>query len=148
MKPEELLNLIKSDSIATALIEKADDFMCAERCSLIAPKIRKELFISRLGILELYSHNPMLGISVLNKIDNAAINNPIVKEIVSFMKPESFSLPDFSLNSIRNALIAPLDMGGVGLTYEEAFPILEAGVQSQEIKPIEVEYVRIQLWHS
>lgn len=147
MKPEELLNLIKSDAIATTLIESADDFTCAERCSLIAPKIRKELFISRLGILELYSHNPMLGISVLNKIDNSAINNPIVKEVVSFMKPESFSLPDFSLDSVRNTLITPLNMGGVGLTYEEALPILEAGVQSQEIKPIEVEYVRTRLWH-
>lgn len=148
MTPQELLNLIKSDAIATNLINLSQDHLCAERCSLIAPKIRKELLISRLGILELYSANPFLGILVLQKIDSAALNNPVVKEVVSFMRPESFSLPDFSLTSIRNALIAPLEMGGIGLTYEEAAPILNAGSQFQNITPLEVEHVRIQLWHS
>jgi hypothetical protein len=148
MEPKELKKLIESDEIALGFLNNCDDVLCASRCTEIAPKIPKKLLLSRIGILELYEANPSDGITVLKTIDAVSKNNPLVAEIASFMSPDTSpdSRPDFSIKIIRSSLTAPVEFGGLGLTVEQARPILLAGEQHQVITPIEVEYIRTRLW--
>lgn len=131
--------LIDSDAVAAALAAVGNDSSCADRCSEIAPKTVVETRLSRLGILSLYA-DPAAGATVLGAIDAVAADNPIVAEIRSFMGAgvHPSCLPDWSLPSIRAALTAPIEAGGLGLTAELAAPILAASERPQTITVDEV----------
>ena len=152
MTPQELKQLIQSDPEATQLIEQGNDWDCAVRCSEIAPLIRKPLPLSGMGVMSVYENDPMTGETILQTIEGIAATglNPIVARINKFIAPGvgPESLPDFSLPAIRQALVTPVEFGGIGLTQEQAGPILRAGETKQTITALEVEQVRIQLWHS
>lgn len=139
----ELKNLIENDQTAKSLFNLGHYGDCAMRLQEIAPPVRRPLPLSQLGVIELYADNPIQGVAVLDALDEAAKTNPLIRRIVAFMgpgNPES-SLPDFSLPAIRQALIAPKDVGGIGLSETAAGPILRAGEQRYEITGLDVEYV-------
>lgn len=150
MTPQELKQLIQSDPEATQLIEQGNDWDCAVRCSNIAPPIRKLLPLSQMGVLAIYEADPMTGETVLQTIEGIADTglNPIIARINRFIAPGvgPESLPDFSLPGIRQALVTPIEQGGIGLTQEQAGPLLRAGETKQVITALEVEFVRTRLW--
>lgn len=127
MTPQELKALIDGDATTKALFAAGSDVACAERCMVIAQKSLRETRLSRLGILSLYD-DPAIGYAVLGTIDAVAEGNPIVAEIKKFMEPgvHPSCLPDWSLKSIRESLTKPVQSGGLGLTAEQAGPILAA----------------------
>lgn len=146
MKPEridELRNLIDSDQTAKSLFDLRHYADCAMRLQEIAPPVRKPLPLSQLGVIELYSDNPIQGVAVLDALDEAAKTNPLIRRIVAFMGPGNpgSSLPDFSLSAIRQALIAPKPVGGIGLSETEAGPILRAGEQPDSFTGVEIESI-------
>jgi hypothetical protein len=143
MTPQELKTLIESDSAALAAFTAGADADCAIRCMSIATPATIETRLSRLGILSLYA-NPSVGYSVLATIDAVAASNPVVGVIRSFMGPEVHPecLPDWGLASIRAALTAPTESGGLGLTSDQAGPILRAAEVPQQITTGEIEAAR------
>lgn len=147
MTPQELKQLIHSDEVALDLFKQARDSDCASRCSIIAPKVAKELRLSIARLLALYQHDIQLGMTIITKFRTVAAHNQLVAELLPFMEAnaDSIGYPDFSLPPIRQTLTTPEEQGGIGLTLEQAAPILLAGEQSQTITPLEVEYVRTQL---
>jgi|688.fasta_scaffold15194_4 hypothetical protein len=138
---------IENDDIAYTLMLDGDDAACAKRCSEIMPKVPKELKLSELGILALYQHNPVMGVTVVHKIKQAQQTSLFAAIIVPFMAPGNSvdTLPDFSLELVREYLITPVQDSGVGLTEEEARPIFEAGVTPQIITQADIEYVRTRM---
>ena len=146
LSPSDLLALIHSDSLALEHFNLAQDAACATRCSSIAPKLQKELRLSELGILNLYQSDLQTGILILERIKDVAPQNKLVEKIKAFMQPGTNpeSYPDLSNAQIRIALTADIPYG-LGLTIDQARPILEAGEQMQIISPVEVEYVRTRL---
>jgi hypothetical protein len=146
--PEALKTLIESDQQATVLINAGNDYACASRCSEIAPVLNTSLPLSIMGILNLYQDNLALGGLVIATIKQVASVNPIIGEMLPFMGPSAHqtSMPDFGLPAIRQALVTPVEWGGIGLTQEQAAPILRAGESSQTITALEVEFVRTRLW--
>lgn len=143
MTPSELKALIDADQQATALAAAGNDSACAERCSVIAPKLLKETRLSRMGILGLYA-NPADGMTVLGTIDAVAEGNPVVAEIRRFMEPgvHKDCLPDWGLPSMRAALTVPVQSGGLGLTAELAAPILRAAEVSQVFTHLDIAAAR------
>ena len=148
MTPEELKALIESDPQATALVNAGNDYDCAIRCSEIAPVRNIPSPLTIMGILNLYQDNLGLGAFVVATIKQVALGNPVIGEMLPFMGPatQQDARPDFGLPAIRQALVTPVEWGGIGLTQEQAAPILRAGESSQKITPIEVEFVRTRLW--
>jgi hypothetical protein len=148
MTPQELKQLIQSDTEATQLISQGSDWACAERCVEIAPLTRKPLPLSEMGVMSLYAEDPMTAETILQTIEGVAQSNPIVARINKFIGPgvSTESLPDFSLPSIRQALVTPVEFGGIGLTQEQAGPILRSGETKQKITALEIEFVRTHLW--
>ena len=140
MTPTELKALIESDQVAMDLLTSHGDFTaCAARCSLIAPKIVRETRLSRLGIRSLYS-DITVGQAVLETIDAVAQQNPIIDDVRRFAEPgvHPSCLPDWGNSLIRTALTAPTIQGGVGLTAEQAAPILAAAEYQQTISADDV----------
>lgn len=117
---------------------------CATRVREIADPIRKPLPLSQMGILAIYESQIGLGEFVLQRIDETALVNPVVKRFLSFMKAGGSveSLPDFSLPSIRAALTLDQSEGGLGLTLEQAAPILAAGVQPDETDHVTIAQLK------
>lgn len=150
LTPQELLALIRSDTLATQYMNQSKDYECAARCSDIAPVVPKELRLSFVGVLSLYRDIPAQGAYINKRLREVAANNEMVADIVAFMSSAtpSESYPDFSIAPIRQALTTPVNQGGAGFTQEQVQRILDAGVQKQEVSVLEVEQVRIQLWHS
>jgi hypothetical protein len=146
MTPLEIKALIQSDAEASRLLDAKNDSACAERCSLIAPKLLKETRLSRLGVLSLYG-NQADGLSVINAIKAAALSNPLWAEVWAFMQPgnDAVCLPDFADDQVRAALKVSTQSGGLGLTQALADPILRAAEMMQTISPLEVEYVRTRI---
>lgn len=142
MDPDKLRGVIRSDHQAV------EDYMarrfsdCAARVNAIAPPKAKVCPLSRLGIIALHRANGNLAATVLQKLDAAAQINPMIAEVVQFMKAEARELPDFGIEEIRQALVAPVSFGGVGLTSQEAEPILAAGVEPDSTTPFEIETLR------
>lgn len=140
--PDKLRGVIRSDHQAV------EDYMarrfsdCAARVNAIAPPKAKVCPLSRLGIIALHRANGNLAATVLQKLDAAAQINPMIAEVVQFMKAEARELPDFGIEEIRQALVAPVSFGGVGLTSQEAEPILAAGVEPDSTTPFEIETLR------
>ena len=148
LTPQELLALIRSDTLATQDMNQQKDYECAERCTEIAPVVPKELRLSFVGVLSLYRDIPAQGAFINKRLSEIAVNNEMVADIVAFMSSAtpSESYPDFSIAPIRQALTAPVNQGGAGFTQEQVQRILDAGVQKQEVTLLEVEYVRTRLW--
>lgn len=143
MKSADLLVLIQSDEQASALFAAGDDTGCAVRCSVIAPKVVRETRLSRLGVRSLYA-DPTVGQTVLATIDVVAQSNPIIADVRRFAEPgvHPSCLPDWGHPSIRSALIAPVEAGGLGLNAEQAAPILAASEYPQTITQDDVAAVR------
>lgn len=148
MTPEDLKALIESDQQATALINAGNDYACAIRCSEIAPVRNIPSPLTIMGILNLYQDNLSLGAFVIATLKQVAQVNPVIGEMLPFMGPstQQDARPDFGLPAIRQALVAPVEFGGIGLTQEQATPLLRAGESPQTITPLEVEHVRTRLW--
>jgi hypothetical protein len=146
--PEALKALIESDQQATVLINAGNDHACASRCSEIAPVKNIPSPLTIMGILNLYQDNLALGAFVIATIKQVALENSVIGEMLPFMGPatQQDARPDFGLPAIRQALVTPVELGGIGLTQEQAAPILRAGESSQTITPLEVEFVRTRLW--
>lgn len=146
MTLEDLKILIVGDTEASQLMAEKNDFGCAARCSVIAPKLLKETRLSQLGILNLYA-NPIDGMTVIQTITSISEANPVFALVESFMKanvhPEM--LTNFAHPVIRASLILSAENGGLGLTQELANPILRAAEIPQTITAIEVEYVRTRM---
>jgi hypothetical protein len=137
---QSLRQLIKLDEQATALFQQGRYGDCAVRCVELAPKVPKPLQISKLGIIAIYSHDPAMAAQVLAALESAAKVNPIISVMVSFMgpgNPES-SLPNFGDPNVRAALTAPQPVG-LGLTPQQAAPLLAAGEQPDTITGQDVE---------
>jgi hypothetical protein len=137
----QLAQLIAADPQAAELYRRAQFADCAARCREIAPRVYQAAKLSRIGILNLYPTNPNVAVSILEAIEAAAANNRLFREVYSFMAPGTApeQLPDFGLQPIRAALIAPQSVGGIGLTAEQAGPILAAGEQPDNITALDVE---------
>jgi hypothetical protein len=137
---QSLRQLIKLDEQATALFQQGRYGDCAVRCVELAPKVPKPLQISKLGIIAIYSHDSAMAAQVLAALESAAKVNPIISVMVSFMgpgNPES-SLPNFGDPNVRAALTAPQPVG-LGLTPQQAAPLLAAGEQPDTITGQDVE---------
>lgn len=150
LTPQELLNLVQSDQVATAYMSQGKDSECAKRCSDIAPLIPKPLKLSFSGVLHLYKDDPSKGVYINKRLRELASTSDLIKDVVDFMShfTPSESYPDFSLAPIREALTTPVEQGGAGFTQAQIQRILDAGVQKQEVTPLEVEFVRTRLWQS
>jgi hypothetical protein len=140
MTPQELKALIESDETATRLANAGSDSDCAVRCGEIAPRLPKQLRLSFAGLLSLYQHDTATGMFIINKLRQVAARNSIVAELLPFMAAtaDATGWPDFSLPPIRQTLTAPEENGGIGLTVEQAMPILSAGEQAQVFSAGEV----------
>lgn len=148
MTPHDLKELIISDSKATTLLNQGNDWDCALRCSEIAPIIIISSPLTIMGILNLYRDNLALGGLVIATIKQVASINPIIAEMLPFMGPstQQDARPDFGFPAIRQALITPIELGGIGLTPEQAAPILRSAEIKPTITALEVEFVRTRLW--
>lgn len=137
----ELQHLIAGDPVADDLFRRGQYADCAHRCRQIAPKVYAPAKLSRIGILGLYANAPTVAIAILEAIETAAANNRLFREVYSFMAPGTApeQLPDFGLPPIRAALTAPQEHGGIGLSHEQALPLLVAGEQPDDITALDVE---------
>ena len=146
MTPAELKILIEGDTEASQLMAAKNDFACAARCSLIAPKLLKETRLSQLGILNLYAI-PIDGMTVIETIATISESSPLFALVESFIKPNvhPHMLTDFAHPGIRAALIVSVENGGLGLTEKLANPILRAAEIPQTITALEVEFVRTRM---
>lgn len=136
MTPSELKSLIESDAEATALANAGNDEACAVRCSVIASK---QIVPTRLGdvnIVGLFS-NPIDGETVCQTIEAVAEQNPVVKRAWRWAAPGAPGI-DVGDAKVRAMLVAPTNLGGVGLTQEQAAPILAAAEQQQRFTAAQI----------
>lgn len=141
MDPQEIRDSILASAELRQLAEAGRDGDIAAALTRISPTSFRPLRLSELGLLALYSSDPLMGEQVLTRIESvAAAGNPIVRRVLKFMQPgvPESSLPDFSLPGIRAALTAPADSGGLGLSAELAAPILEAMQVVETVSAAEV----------
>jgi hypothetical protein len=140
IEPQQLRQLIASDPEASAAFNQKRYGDCAVRCSAIAPKITKPLPLSKMGIIALYRDDPSLAAHVLAALESAAKVNPIISVMVSFMGPGNpeNSYPNFGDPNVRAALTA-MQPVGLGLTPQQAAPLLAAGEQPDTITGQDVE---------
>lgn len=139
----ELSALIQSDPEASALFAAGNDTGCAARCVKIAPKELRPTKLGRLGILGLYA-DPAVGAVVLGTMQAVAAANPVVAWVWDAMAPvvQPENMPDWSLPQIRGSLTVSAESGGIGLTAEQAAPILAAAEYAPTITADEVSAVR------
>jgi hypothetical protein len=129
MSPEELRKLILSDREAKKLAESGAADMCAARCRAIAPKETRETLLTELSILRL-SADPITAETILQTMEAIATQNPLLKRALKWMQPGAPGL-DFGNPVVRQMLTLPVESGGVGLTEEQARPLLAAA----EVEP-------------
>ena len=136
MTPAELKSLIESDTQATALANAGNDESCAARCSVIAPK---QIVPTRLGDINIVSlfADPVVGESVCQTIEAVAEQNPIVKRAWLWAEPGKPGL-DVGDVRVRAMLVTPTNLGGVGLTEEQAAPILAVAEQQQKFTAAQI----------
>lgn len=135
-----LAELIQSDAQAKQLFEQQAFGDCAIRCCEIAPRVPKVLRLSKIGVLNVYIADRATGHLLLKRLAELAKTNPDAALMIEFMgpgNPES-SFPDFGLPEIRMALTAPQPMG-LGLTPQQAAPLLAASEQPDRITGQDIE---------
>jgi len=139
---DKLRGIIQADDQALTHYMARRFADCALRVNAIAPPKPTVCRLSRLGIISLHRTDANLAQSVLQKLDAAALVNPLIAEVIAWMKPDANQLPDFGIEEIRIALTAPTNFNGVGLTAEEAAPILAASVEPDSTTPLEIEELK------
>lgn len=141
MNTAELKALIESDQQAREHFTAGRDTQCAERCSVIAPQVYRECRLRWNRLVALYP-SLALAASVKAKIDAAAASSPVVAEIAKSLQADSQDPCDIGHATVRALLTAPTNQGGIGLTADEAAPLLAAGRQLQTITANEVSACR------
>ena len=129
MTPAELKTLIESDAEALALAIAGNDEACAVRCAIIAPKRIVSTRLGDINIVGLFA-NPIDGETVCQTIEAVALQNPVVKRAWRWATPGAPGI-DVGDLKVRAMLVAPTNLGGVGLTQEQAAPIMAAAEQPQ-----------------
>lgn len=124
MTPQQLRTLIESDPQARSLAESGAADLCAARCREIAPKVTTETRVTELTVLAAYP-NPADGEAVMQKIETAAkaATGAVVKRALKWLQPGAPGV-DIGDERIRAMLTTPVAAGGVGLTAEQARPLL------------------------
>jgi hypothetical protein len=138
MTPNELKTLIESDAEASQCWADRRDAACAARCSVIAPVIYREARLRWNRIAALYSD---LGTAanVRAKIEAAALTNPLVADIADSLKASSQDPCDLGHPTVRALLTLSTNHGGIGLTQQEAAPLLAVGTQRQAFSTDDVQ---------
>jgi len=136
MTPSELKSLIQSDAEATALANAGNDEACASRCGVIAPKVLIPIRLGDINIVSLFT-NPVDGETVCQTIEAVADQNPVVKRAWRWAAPGAPGI-DVGDAKVRAMLVAPTNLGGVGLTQEQAAPILAAAEQQQRFTAAQI----------
>jgi hypothetical protein len=131
MTPQELKEIILGDSLATSLATAGNYTECATRCELIAPPRIVEKFVGELGVFSLYE-SPVQAEAVIQKIENVALVNPVVKRLLKWIQPGAPGI-NFGDLRVRYMLTLPIEQGGVGLTNEEALPLLRSAEVQRNI---------------
>lgn len=129
MTPSELKSLIQSDAEATALANAGNDEACAARCGVIAPKVIVPKRLGDINIVSLFA-NPADGEAVCQIIEAVANSNPVVHRAWRWAAPAAPGI-DVGDPKVRAMLVAPVNLGGVGLTPEQAAPVLAAAEVAQ-----------------
>jgi hypothetical protein len=149
MTPQELKALILSDEQATSLFNQGKDWECSLRCMDIAPKVRKKLQLTRIGLLKLFSDaNGLPGAIVANAILDSIVaisaQNSLVAKVYDFTGPSTNpdSIFDWADGPSLAILMAPIDSGGCGFTEEQLAPLLSAAFERPHISDLEIEFVR------
>ena len=137
MTSHELKSLIASDAIARAAVEAGDDETCAARCRSIAPPVLTSCRVADINIVGMFD-NPVDGEAVCQQIEAVAQANPIVKRALKWIVETSSPGLDLGEPKIRHLLILPIASGGVGLTAEQAAPLLKAAERQPNITAADV----------
>lgn len=136
MTPSELKDLILSDAEATSFCQAQNYRAAATRCTVLAPKITNELRATELTLLWLYP-SPATAEAVLQQIEAVSASNPIVARVVKWLQPGAPGI-DLGDARVRFLLTLPILEGGIGLTQEQAAPLLAAAESAQVITPTQV----------
>ena len=136
MTPQELKALIQSDPQALSLAQAGAADLCAKRCMEIAPKVVIEKRLGDINIIGLYA-DPSVGEAVCQQIEMVAESNPVVKRAWKWSSPGSPGI-DVGDAKVRAMLTLPIASGGVGLSPQQAAPILSAAETSPSISGADV----------
>lgn len=137
MTPSELRALIEDDPIARAAVESGDDETCAARCRVIADPILESYRVADINIVGMFA-NPVDGEVVCQQIEAVGQANPIVKRALKWLLDPSSPGLDLGDPKIRNLLTLPIANGGVGLTDEQAAPLLRAAERQPHITAADI----------
>lgn len=137
MSPYELKSLIASDPIARAAVEAGDDETAAARCRSIAPPVLASCRVADINIVGMFD-NPADGEAVCQQIETVAQANPIVKRALKWIVETSSPGLDLGDPKIRQLLTLPIADGGVGLTPQQAAPLLRAAERQPDITAAQV----------
>jgi hypothetical protein len=136
MSPQELKALIESDAEATRLASTGAADLCAARCREIAAKETRETLLTELSILRL-SADPIAAETILQTMEAIAEQNQLLKRALKWMQPGAPGL-DFGNPVVRSMLTMPVEQGGVGLSEEQARPLLAAAEVEPQISGADV----------
>ena len=99
MTPAALQTLIASDTEAASLLAQGQDAACAARCSVIAPKVRKETFLTERGMYA--ALGATAAETILQKLVAFAAAeqtaSPIMARVLGWLQPSSGGV-DFGLD--------------------------------------------------
>lgn len=137
MNQIELKTLIAGDPQARAYAEAGNDESCAARCRSIAPPIIVSCKVADINIVGMYD-DPADGEAVCQQIEAVAQANPIVKRALKWIVETSSPGLDLGEPKIRHLLTLPIASGGVGLTSEQAAPLLKAAERQPYITAADV----------
>jgi hypothetical protein len=137
MDPLELKQLIASDPVAKALADAGDDETCASRCQAIAPPVLVSYRVADINIVGMFD-NPADGEAVCQQIESVALTNPIVKRALKWILETSSPGLDLGEPKIRYLLTLPIVNGGIGLTAEQAAPLLKAAERQPTITSAQI----------
>lgn len=103
MTQNDLRLLILADAAALAAAKAGDDAACAVRCAQIAAReVVTGTRLTERGLLKLFT-DPAAGEACLEKIEAAALSNPLVKRIIGWIKPPADGI-DLGDPDIRNSI--------------------------------------------
>lgn len=131
MTPQELKQLILSDELAQSLALAGNYTECANRCAEIAPPKVVDFFVGELGIFGLYGSTQQAE-AVIQKIEAIALVNPVIKRLLKWIQPGAPGI-NFGDSRVRYMLQLPLNEGGLGLTNDEASPLLRSAETKRRI---------------
>jgi hypothetical protein len=140
MNTAALLALIQSDAGALALARAGNDSGCAARCEAIAPPDLTEAKLTELGVMSLYE-NPADAEAVLATIEAVAEGNQLVARVLKWIQPGAPGV-NFGDARVRAMLVAPVNVGGVGLSQELATPLLQYAERTPVVSASDVAAAR------